>query len=214
MMKKAVLIGLTLFTATCAVQVHAEEIANKESKVDLNPAVSLQIGADALDTKLGLGAWNDNVHFMFYVSHFQSDATTSVGGTDIGKTKYRSTRLGIDVNSYRTELAGGTALKGGFFLYKNDSDLNTGRYGVGVNFFPVTMITEKLQVYTGLSLMPEFLSSDWNAKVALEYEIHAGVSYRITPIFDAGISYRMSRTLDDISVGFYSLPMLELSLRL
>ncbi|MFY9179411.1 MAG: hypothetical protein WAO12_06470 [Venatoribacter sp.] len=210
-MKKLAVLGLAIAVSAITLQAQAEE---KKPKAEFNPAASVQLGAGAFEVKAGLGQWENNSHSMIYVSHFQSDDTTYVDGTDIGKTKYSSTRLGVEVNSYRTGKAKDSALRGGLFVYKNDSDLNIDRYGVGLSLSPAVMLGDKIQVYAGLDLMPEFLSTDWDAEALLEYEAHAGVSFRATPNVDVGVNYRIGRTLDSTSVGFYSLPMLEVSLRM
>lgn len=76
------------------------------------------------------------------------------------------------------------------------------------------MLTNELRVQAGVELMPEFLSTDWDADALLEYELNAGATYRITPKTDAAVIYRYAATLDDTNVKHYNQLMVGLSLKL
>ena len=167
------------------------------------PAFEIQIGANAQEFKLGLGSWDDakTNHGQFYISHFNSEDTNAVEGNSVGKREYTSTRLGLNVLGFSLEP--NKAVEGGFFLYSNKSEFNIDRAGVGINFALGKMLNEKIRIHAGASLMPEFLSTDWDAEAVLEYELNTGITYRINDLIDISAEYRHGATFDDISIKHY-----------
>lgn len=210
------LIKNTLFIAISSFSLLASSFSvNADtSKKEMKPTASVQLSSDAYELKLGLGEWTENNsnHAQLYVSHFKAEDTLKMGSVSASDQKYTSTRIGFDVNGFGTEP--GKAYQGGVFLYSNESQANIDRYGVGVAFSLGHMLTKELRLQAGVELMPEFLSSDWDAKALLEYELNAGATYRITPTVDAGVTYRYGATLDDINVKHYNQLMVGLSLKL
>lgn len=180
----------------------------------LQPSASIEVGSDAYEFKLGMGEWTDNDtnYGQLYISHFKAKDSLKVSGKSQGKQKYTSTRIGIDVDGFGTDT--GKAFQGGVFLYSNKSQANIDRYGLGLAFALGHMLTNEARIHVGFELMPEFLSTDWDAKALFEYEFNAGATYRITPKVDASLMYRYGATLDDINVKHYNQLMAGLSLKL
>lgn len=202
---------LTVFLANPAL---ADNDSDNKGDAQLKPTASIQVGSDAYELKLGMGEWTDNNtnYGQLYISHFKAEDTLKISGTSQGKQKYTSTRIGVDVDGFGTDT--GKAFQGGIFLYNNESQANIDRYGVGLAFALGHMLTNEARIHAGFELMPEFLSTDWDAKALFEYEFNAGVTYRITPKVDASLNYRYGATLDDINVNHYNQVMAGLSLKL
>ncbi|SRR5690554_180499 len=194
--------------------INSNGATNKNSDALLKPTASLQVGSDAYEIKLGMGEWteNDTNHGQLYISYFKAEDTLKIGDVSFTDQKYTSTRLGIDINGFGTDT--GKAFQGGIFLYSNESEANIDRYGVGLALAFGHMLTNEARIQAGLVLMPEFLSTDWDAKALFEYEFNAGATYRITPTVDASLMYRYGATLDDINVKHYNQMMAGISLKL
>lgn len=183
----------------------------------LKPAITAQVGSDATEIKLGMGGWQTPTdHVQFFISHFKSEDDYSISGLSgtntlkLSKQEYTSSRIGIDVDMFGSKAAG----QGSFYLYKNDSQFNIDRYGFGLKFILGKMLTDKARIQAGIDIMPEFLSTDWDAKALFEYEVNAGATYRVTSKIDATINYRHGATFDDIRVTHYSQVMAGISLKL
>lgn len=178
------------------------------------PTFEIQLGANAQEFKLGLGSWDaaKTNHGQFYVSHFQAEDTNAIEGNNVGKREYTSTRLGINALGFSSQP--NKAAEGGFFLYSNKSEFNIDRAGIGINFSLGKMLNAKTRIHAGAVLMPEFLSTDWDAEAVLEYELNAGISYRINDLVDVSAKYRHGATFDDISVKHYGQLMGGLAIRM
>lgn len=210
---KSLIIGISAFSLLTT-----SFFSNADSKeYQLKPAASIQMSSDAYEVKLGMGAWSEgnSVHTQFYVSHFKAEDTLKVNGVSRYDQKYTSTRLGIGVDAsgfFGPE--SDNAFQGGVFLYSNKSQENIDRYGLGAALTSGAKLTKKLRIQTGVEIMPEFLSTNWDAKAVLEYELNTGATYRITPKIEADLIYRYGGTLDAINVKHYRQLMFGLSLKL
>lgn len=217
--RTSILTSFLLITSLLANPVIADSTASDNGTTNkpdalLKPSASIEVGSDAYEVKLGMGEWTDNDtnYGQLYISHFKAEDTLKISGKSQGKQKYTSTRIGIDVDGFGTDT--GKAFQGGVFLYNNKSQANIDRYGLGLAFALGHMLTNEARIHFGFELMPEFLSTDWDAKALFEYELHAGATYRITPKVDASLNYRYGATLDDINVNHYNQVMVGLSLKL
>jgi len=176
------------------------------------PALAVEGGEDAFRYQLGMGYWNkqENAHGQFYFSHFEAKDQLKLDSQSLGKQTYRSYRLGIEANGYEE----GKAYQGGLFLYRNKSAANIDRYGVGLAVAVGKMLGDKVRLLAGIELMPEYLSSDWDAKALLEYSLKAGGDIRLTKNLDLGVNYSYGATVDEVSADHYGKLMAGISFKL
>ena len=158
---------------------------------------------DALQILLGAGGRLDNGVGYIYLSHFKTEGRASATSQSrdaaivAGEQRvndYRSTRLGFYAEGHDRDT--GEGFGGGLFLYNNVSDVELDRYGAGVTMDLAHVVADRFRLYAGFDLMPGFLSTDWSADAALEYEWHAGARVLITQSVDIGIQWRAGRTWD------------------
>src|SRR5690554_424879 len=163
-----------------AVQAHFfDEEDEPKKRPQLKPALTYVAGNNSYEAQLGLGFWNEDKteHSQFYLSHFQSEDNLKVKHTDLGKQKYTSSRVGFQVQGFGFTPAG--ASQASIFIYKNRSEANLDRLGFGLNLLLGKMLTDNLRVHLGADVMPEFLSTDWDAKAFLQYQLNTGLTYRL-----------------------------------
>ncbi len=106
------------------------------------------------------------------------------------------------------------AYQGGLFLYRNKSAANIDRYGLGLALSFGKMLGDKVRLLAGFELMPEYLSSDWDAKALLEYSLKAGGDIRLTKTIDLGVNYYYGATVDEVSADHYGKLMAGVSFKL
>lgn len=202
------------FVAMPAASADANKDSADKSSDALNPSLSLELGRDAYEVKLGMGAWTDNNtnYGQVFISHFKTEDTLKVNGHSLSEQKYRATRIGIDVDGFG--LGSGKAFHGSAFLYSNESQANIDRYGVGLALAFGRMLTHKARIQAGFEIMPEFFSTDWDADALFEYEYNLGATYRLTDTIDTRLIYRYGGTIDDINVKHYSQLMAGISLKI
>lgn len=208
------LVHAAIISSLVILPAYSDEISKDSS---FNPAFSIQAGSNATEIKLGLGNWDTPTNYgQIYVSHFRSEDDYSINGISntsslkLSKQEYTSTRIGFDLDMFNPESAG----KGGLYLYSNESQLNIDRYGIGLALTVGKMLTGKARIQAGIDIMPEFLSTDWDADALFEYEFNTGATYRITNTIDATINYRRGATFDDVSVTHYAQVMAGIALKL
>lgn len=207
--KKILFISIFSLTATClALPSYAFD---NEDKPNFKAAFAAEMGTDMYEVKLGMGYWqNSNEHGQFYISRLQAEDTLKVDKISTDKQKYYSNRIGIEASSFNES----RTYQGGLFLYNNKSRANIDRVGFGVSVALGTMLTSKTRFLIGADVMPEYFSSDWDAKAFLEYEAKAMLTQRLTNSIDIGINYRHGGVLDSKSVIHYSQATLGFSLKL
>ena len=172
-------------------------LASEDESVEFMPAVSAYYGPEAYQVQLGMGYWNkdQSEHGQFYLSHFEANDVLIFDGQSLGEKRYSSSRLGLEATGFKK----GQAFEGGAFVYRNKSQANIDRYGVGFAVSLGKMLGDRTRLLAGVELMPEYLSSDWDADALLEYSLKAGASFRLSKSIEAGISYRFGATLDSPS---------------
>lgn len=178
---------------------------------DYRAALSGQVGNDIYQAQVGLGFWNNETdHGQFYISHFRAEDTLKIDDTSIPKQKYTSNRLGIEASSFSKN----HAYQGGIFLYSNKSQANIDRVGFGISVALGKMLTNSTRFLIGADLMPEYLSTDWDAKALFEYEAKAILTQKISHSFDVSLNYRYGGVLDSTRIVNYNQATLGLSLKL
>lgn len=176
------------------------------------PAIQLEGGEQAFRYQLGMGYWNpsQSAYGQFYFSHFEATDQLKLDSQSLGKQTYRSYRIGLEASGYET----GKAYQGGLFAYRNRSKANIDRYGVGLAVSLGKMVGDRVRFLAGVELMPEYLSSDWDAKAMLEYSLRVGGDVRLTKKIDMGINYYYGATLDEASADHYGKVLAGFSIKL
>ncbi|MFY9178280.1 MAG: hypothetical protein WAO12_00695 [Venatoribacter sp.] len=177
------------------------------------PAVAAKLGTDAYKLQLGMGYWNyaKNEHGQLYISRFQAKDELAIDDVKQGKHNYSSTRIGMVGSGFNMNKP---AYELGFFLYKNKSDVDINRSGLGFTLGFGKMLNDKIKVHVAGDLMPEQLSTDWQAKAYLEYEFSTALTYRITKQLDVNAGYYYGAVAGKRSIDNYSQGMLGLAFRM
>lgn len=183
---------------------------DEESK-DFNPTLSAELGTDLYQAQLGFGFWQNNTDYgQFYISHMQAEDTLKVDSLATPKQKYSSNRLGIEASSFSKN----HAYQGGVFLYDNTSKANIDRVGLGISVALGKMLSNSTRFLIGVDLMPEYLSTDWDAKALVEYEAKAMLTQKIGQYFDVSLNYRYGGVLDSTRVVHYNQATIGFSIKL
>lgn len=190
----------------------AAAAVNEPEENALLPALSAQWGEQAYRVQLGMGYWNGahSEHGQVYVSHFEAKDDLHVDSQNLGEHRYRSSRIGLEANGF----AQGKAYQGGLFLYRNKSAANIDRYGVGFDLSLGKMLGQRTRVLVGAELMPEPLSSDWDAKALIEYSLKAGIDVLLHKNITLGVQYYYGATIDEKSADHYGKLLGGLSFKL
>lgn len=154
---------------------------------------------EARHVRAGFGGRLETGMGYLYLGHFE---TVDRGGIRSGsndlpsslENRYRSTRLGIYAEGHDRNTGEGFGF--GAFLYRNKSDLLLDRYGLGATLDLAYVIANRVRLSAGVDLMPEHLSTDWDADALLEYEWHADLRILVHRYVDIGINWRAGRTND------------------
>ena len=138
------------------------------------------IGFGGLDSK---NDWSKG-----YISHFTTDgATNSVSGFPISFGQYQSTRIGFSGEGFGNE----KPFSGGAFIYKNQLENKLiDKYGVGFAIGGGFVINEQIKLGAEVEALPQFLSTNWDDKVYLEYAAEIKASYLITKTLKAKAAYK------------------------
>lgn len=162
---------------------------------------------EAREIRAGFGGRLEAGMGYLYLGHFETSDRGAIrsGSTDLPSSlenRYRSTRLGLYAEGYDRNTGEGFGF--GLFLYRNKSDLLIDRYGLGGTLDLAYVLFDRLRLSGGVDLMPEHLSTDWDANALLEYEWHADLRLLIHRNVDIGVNWRAGRTNDtDLSTRQY-----------
>ncbi|TDT44530.1 hypothetical protein DES49_0640 [Halospina denitrificans] len=175
---------------------------NADSATDVEGDLIVQAYSDGdrtHDVRLGLGGTLDHGMGYVYLGHFRTGSRASVrsGAADIAplpNNQYRSTRLGLYSEGHDRETGEGFGF--GLYGYRNESDLLIDRAGLGATLDLAYIAATGLRLSAGADLMPGYLSNDRDADVALEYEWHADIRYRLHRRVTIGLNWRNGRTND------------------
>jgi len=152
---------------------------------------------DALQVLLGAGGRIDRGIGYIYGSHFETRGRPDASDDEVAallprENSYRSSRFGLYAEGHEASSGDGFGL--GLFLYKNRSDIEIDRYGLGATLDAAYVVANRVRFHFGADLMPGFLSSDLDT--LLEYEWHGGVRITMGPWVDVGVIWRNGRTWD------------------
>jgi hypothetical protein len=169
-----------------------------------NFLVGAYVGSDsAMRLKVGIGGLGEkNDWSSVALTYFKTDSDLSINGVGIDMGEYSSIRLAIDSNGFRSN----TPYSGGMFLYKNKLERGIiDKYGVGFALGGGFAMGNKTKLNAQVELMPQFLSTDWDDKVYLQYTGKLEGHYLVTKSVKAHVAYEYGgMLLDENSYKLYS----------
>jgi|GEM_PF-656937 len=180
-----------------------QQLQQEESVVSEDGGLVIEAYGNDEDARLlrvGFGGPVDGGFGFIYLGHFQTEgrgAIRSGSSSELPSSqtnRYKSTRLGLYAEGQDTNTGEGFGF--GTFLYYNRSDMLIDRYGLGATLDLAYTIADRIRLSGGADVMPEYLSTDWDADALLEYEWHGDLRLILHPNVNVGVNWRAGRTND------------------